>query len=74
MIDYANYDHSMTMSCDGSDCIETIELRGDFRECINEAKENGWRVVHADNGSIDEEWEHYCPRCWANRGAKGVFK
>jgi hypothetical protein len=69
MIDYNNDESSMVMDCDGYDCDESLEMYGDFVECIQEAKDNGWKVM-----KIDEEWEHFCPRCYANRDAQGVFE
>lgn len=73
MIDYSNDEATMVMHCDGYDCDKTLEMSGGFTECIQEAKDNEWKITKTDSG-IDEEYEHHCPRCWANRGAKGVFE
>jgi len=69
MIDYNNDESTMIMECDGYDCDKDLEMDGDFVECIQEAKDNGWRLFKTE----DEEWEHYCPRCWAQRGAETAF-
>ena len=69
MIDYNNDGSTMIMHCDGYDCDKSLEMYGDFVECIQEAKDNSWKIVKED-----EEYEHYCPCCWANRGAEGVFE
>jgi len=68
MIDYDNDAQDMIVYCDGDDCDETLEFSGEFLECISELKASGW---HAFKECGD--WEHYCPVCWANRGARGVF-
>ena len=43
-----------------SECGEEETYRGNYLDCINQAKENGWRVV------FDEEiktYFHYCKKC-----------
>lgn len=47
----------MEMTCDMPGCKVTDYFDGDFRECIRQAKENGWRLFKTDS----DEWEHYCP-------------
>lgn len=71
MIDYYNDEYTMVMSCDGYDCDKDLELSGEFVECIQEAKDEGWRIFKDD---YDDTWNHLCSRCWANKGAIGVFE
>ena len=47
----------MEISCDYPGCNAIDCLEGDFKECIAEAKELGWRVLKIDF----DEWLHYCP-------------
>jgi hypothetical protein len=68
MIDYDNDDRTMVMECDV--CEQALEMYGEFVECIQEAKDNNWKIFKSD----DDQWEHYCPRCWANHRAEGVFE
>lgn len=70
MIDYSNDESTMVMECDGYDCDKDLEMYGDFVECIQEAKDNGWKIF---KDGFDE-WTHLCPRCAANRGAEGIFE
>lgn len=70
MIDYSSDESTMIMYCDGYDCDKSLEMYGDFVECIQETKDNQWRIMRDDNDC----YLHYCPRCWANRGAEGVFE
>lgn len=71
MNDYSNDDERMYVWCDGDECQETLELYGEYMECINEIKEEGW---HITKNELDESYEHYCPACWHRRQAKGVFE
>jgi hypothetical protein len=68
-IDYDSYSHEMLMACDGHMCSQELELTGDWQECINEAKDNGWKIRPEEDG----EWKHWCPKCWANKGAETAF-
>lgn len=70
MIDYFNDTEEMLMTCDGDDCSEFVELLGSWNECISEAKGEGWGVVKDD---LENTYQHFCPRCWANRKAGGIF-
>lgn len=42
--------------CDESDESEAQE----FRDCIEEWKDGGWRMFKKDN---NPEWQHICPDC-----------
>lgn len=71
MTEYDNYCHEMTMQCDNKDCWEESVFIGSFRECIIEAKEEGWRIYKNE----DDEWCHICPFCKnKNNGATTVFR
>ena len=45
-----------TFYCDHAGCDEEFTERGDFRECWDLAKQDGWRT-RKEAG----EWRHYCP-------------
>lgn len=68
MIDFNNQDEIMWMECDGTKCGEYLELFGSWNDCIQEAKDEGWRIF---NNAGD--WEHYCPHCWNINRAQTAF-
>jgi Fe2+ or Zn2+ uptake regulation protein len=53
---YHNKDNYMEVECDG--CNETIEFEGDFEDCIEQIKEEGWWIRN-EKGN----WTHYCEDC-----------
>lgn len=57
-----NYDErndgKMIYECDNDGCFETSEFFGAFKECVAEAKQEGWKAYQ-----VDEEWCHECPSC-----------
>lgn len=59
MINYNSFDHEMTMMCDEDQCDQESAFFGAFRECIVEAKEEGWKISMKSPG----EWTHVCPFC-----------
>lgn len=56
MIEYDNDDETMTMTCDARGCIEDVELEGSFQDCVDQAKQLGWKIKN-----VDGEWLHFCP-------------
>lgn len=68
--EYDNDNLTMYVYCDGRDCPEHLELNGEYLECIQEVKDEEWHITKNED---TEEWEHWCPRCWGARGARGVF-
>jgi hypothetical protein len=34
-----------------------------FRECLNMAKEAGWRAIPVPSRSSKTDWQHKCPGC-----------
>ena len=46
----------MEISCDFKGCAATDYFDGDFRECIEKAKSDGWQIYKTDN-----DWMHFCP-------------
>lgn len=66
MIDYKYYEHEMEMTCDT--CQDVSTFIGAFKECIIDAKEEGWKIVHSMGN-----WLHYCPMCSAKKAVTGVF-
>lgn len=56
MTEYEKDLELMTMECDG--CSFASSFEGDWKDCIAEAKEEGWRIV-----KVGEEWRHYCEDC-----------
>ena len=55
---YDNIEGTMTYECDNADCDETSVFYGAFKECVAEAKQEGWKAY-----CIEGEWEHECPLC-----------
>jgi hypothetical protein len=56
MFDYDNQFESGEIACDFDGCITSRTYDGSFRECIDEAKAEGWRIVHKDSVFV-----HLCP-------------
>lgn len=54
MIEYNNDLEEMCIDCDN--CGNYINLDGPWQDCIDQAKDEGWRIVK--NGDV---WEHFCP-------------
>lgn len=51
-----NHDHKnsvMEIECDT--CGNDAEFQGDFKYCISEAKEAGWKIIKKPSG-----FHHYC--------------
>ena len=45
--------------CECNECgEEAYGGTADFREFVDDLKEDGWRIRKADDG-----WEHQCPSC-----------
>lgn len=65
--DYDNVSHEMHMECDG--CAEDSKFIGTFKECVFEAKEEGWRIFKYE----DDTWGHLCPLCVHGEKAESVF-
>jgi len=57
-IDYFNEDRSMIMACDK--CADESTFFGVFKECIEEAKEEGWSIYRE---SQTNAYTHICPSC-----------
>ena len=55
MTDYNNEFKTMTACCD--ECYTEDEFIGDFCECINGMKNEGWKIFK------DGDWRHKCPEC-----------
>ena len=53
MIDYDNKNSLMLITCDT--CGEEIELTGDYKFCIQEAKDQNWIIIKKKG-----EFHHYC--------------
>jgi len=56
MIDYNNNTNVLEMGCES--CETKEEFSGNWYECIDQAKENGWRIILEN-----KNWEHYCEEC-----------
>lgn len=56
MIDYIHRTATMTIECDT--CGEEIELQGDWKYCIAEAKTAGWIIAKHTDG----EFYHFCSK------------
>lgn len=54
--DTVNSQEQHTFYCDLAGCDEEFRERGDFNECWDLAKQDGWRCRKEAN-----EWRHYCP-------------
>lgn len=57
----------MTYECDTDECFESSEFFGAFKECVAEAKQEGWKAYN-----IDGEWHHECPLCAQGSQPKDV--
>lgn len=69
MNEYFNHEHEMQMWCDK--CDDESIFVGEYSECINEAKTEGWRIYK----DADELWCHICPMCvYKENNATEVFK
>lgn len=62
MITYDKESLEMEMTCNSKDCDEVSIFRGMFRECISEAKHEGWAIIRREFG-----FDHFCPQC-SNHG------
>lgn len=60
MIDYDYENSMMIMDCDVCGQQDSTFF-GDFRECIREAKEEGWKIKKIG----EDDWHHTCPFCVA---------
>jgi hypothetical protein len=58
MFDYDKKLESGLLECDA--CGYEEEFFGSFQECIDEAKQVGWKLRKI---KVTNEWEHYCPDC-----------
>lgn len=58
MIDFDKDFEEMEATCDGEGCNFADTYFGDFQECIESMKEDGWLISY-----IDDEYYHYCPAC-----------
>lgn len=67
-LDYFNDDRSMIMACD--QCQDESTFYGAFKECIEEAKQEGWLITK--NVAVLGEYTHTCP-CCQRPGAKDDF-
>lgn len=68
MIEFERYEEGynpegeMTVECDFMDrftkkaCVNEEVYTGDWQECIDQAKEDGWKVK-----KVNGEWQHFCP-------------
>lgn len=56
MIDYQEKFETMTIECEK--CSFITDYEGTWKDCVAEAKEDGWRFR-----KVDEEWQHLCPNC-----------
>ena len=56
MVEYDNDFDQMELTCDG--CGDSESFDGSWQECIDEAKENGWRIFKSGG-----DWHHYCSLC-----------
>lgn len=52
-IDYNNVLGEMDMECD--ECSTAESFDGEWQECLEQAKENGWSIE-----MVRGEWDHYC--------------
>lgn len=55
MIEYDNEMEQMEMACDEDYCDTDTLFNGSWSDCIEWAKENGWKIIKR-NG----EWKHIC--------------
>lgn len=55
---YDRTDGKMTYECDNDGCFEKSEFYGAFVECVQEAKQEGWKAHRHE-----DEWYHECPLC-----------
>ena len=46
----------MEMNCDMPGCKATDYFDGDFRECITQARKQGWHIFKVGF----DEWQHFC--------------
>lgn len=65
---YDNNSYTMQVYCDGYMCNDFLELVGEYIECIEELKENEWKITKEE-----DEWQHYCPKCAARERSRDVF-
>jgi len=56
-IEYDNNAESMDMWCDT--CDESGTISGEFMDCINSFKDDGWRIYNEGNA----DYTHTCPDC-----------
>lgn len=56
MIDYQEKFETMTIECEK--CSFITDYEGIWKDCVAEAKEDGWRFR-----KVDEEWQHFCSDC-----------
>lgn len=60
MINYDRKNQEMEMTCD--ECGDAETFYGEWKDCIAESKEYGWRTYKEG-----EEWMHKCPSCMHKR-------
>lgn len=65
MNQYDRDDRNMMMFCDSENCTEESLFYGTYQECINEAKDEGWKISRDEHN----RWIHTCPLC-----ATEIFK
>lgn len=58
MNSYERSDGKMLYECDEEGCHESSEFYGSWSECVQEAKEEGWKAY-----KFEEDWFHTCPSC-----------
>ena len=63
--DRDGFDEAFEITCD--ECGECEEIDGDFNECIDWTKENGWKTVKEGR-----DWCNYCPECQEKPKEEGV--
>ena len=56
---FDHYGNGGEMTCDNPKCDNWDSFEGDFMECIEEAKAEGWKIVCKEAG----EFKHYCKNC-----------
>ena len=56
MIDYNRDFETMDFECDTCSIGATYE--GDWQECVDAAKEDGWKIR-----KVDGDWKHTCSEC-----------
>lgn len=57
MVEYDESLEEMMMFCDEEHCEGEIMIHGSWKDCIYEAKQRGWKILHKN-----EEFTHSCPR------------